>query len=187
MIKLIKKIYHKLFSPYTLNLEALKRMGLKVGDNVKIMGGVKIDYGHCKHISIGNNVTIAPDVYLLAHDASMYNVKKYTRIGKIIIGDNVFIGLRSVVMPNVRIGENSIIGAGSLVNKSIPKNVVAVGNPIKIICSVEDFYKKIDAELDLYPKFEEGFSERSISSLKEREKKSDYMNDKMNLGIGYIR
>lgn len=46
MIKLIKKIYHKLFSPYTLNLEALKRMGLKVGDNVKIMGGVKIDYGH---------------------------------------------------------------------------------------------------------------------------------------------
>ena len=122
-------------------MEALKRMGLKVGDNVKIMGGVKIDYGHCKHISIGNNVTIAPDVYLLAHDASMYNVKKYTRIGKIIIGDNVFIGLRSVVMPNVRIGENSIIGAGSLVNKSIPKNVVAVGNPIKIICSVEDFYK----------------------------------------------
>ena len=90
-------------------------------------------------------------------------------------------------MPNVRIGKNSIIGASSLVNKSIPENVVAVGNPIKIICSVEDFYKKIDAELDLYPKFEEDFSERSISSLKEREKKSDYMNNKMNLGIGYIR
>lgn len=60
MIELIKKIYHKLFSPYTLNLKALKIMGLKVGDNVKIMGGVKIDYGHCKHISIGNNVTNFP-------------------------------------------------------------------------------------------------------------------------------
>ena len=55
------------------------------------------------------------------------------RYGKIIIGNNCFIGARSTILPGVTIGDNTIIGAGSVVTKDIPSNVVAVGNPCKII------------------------------------------------------
>jgi acetyltransferase-like isoleucine patch superfamily enzyme len=61
-------------------------------------------------------------------------------IGKVKIGNNVFIGVNSVVLRNVSIGDNSIIGAGSLVNIDIPEGVVAAGNPIKIIKEIPKPY-----------------------------------------------
>ena len=56
--------------------------------------------------------------------------------------DNVFIGLGSIIMPNVRIGENCIIGAGSVVTKDVPNNTVVAGVPAKKICSFDDYMKK---------------------------------------------
>ncbi|WP_440888341.1 sugar O-acetyltransferase [Vibrio sp. WZ-1] len=82
------------------------------------------------HVMIGPNVTIAtaghpidPD---LRRDVAQFNIPVH-------IGNNVWIGANSVVLPGVRIGANSVIGAGSVVTKDIPANVVAVGNPCRVL------------------------------------------------------
>lgn len=62
--------------------------------------------------------------------------------GYTVIGDNVFIGMNSSIMPGVHIGNNCVIGTGSVVTKDVPDNMVVAGNPARIICTLEDFYKK---------------------------------------------
>ncbi|MDP4083183.1 MAG: acyltransferase [Bacillota bacterium] len=123
-------------------IEDYIKMGMRMGQNVSIQPGVVIDYSHCWLIEIGNNVTIAPQVYLLAHDASTKKINNYTKLGSITIEDNVFIGARAMIMPGVTIGENSIVAAGSIVTKSISKNSIAAGNPAKIISSLDRFIEK---------------------------------------------
>ncbi len=102
-----------------------------------------------KLISIGDNVWIASDVLLVTHDAihrmlnNMTNTKEFQEnIGCIEIKDNVFIGANSTVLPNVSIGPNTIIAAGSVVNKSIPGNGVYGGVPAKYIGSIESTIQK---------------------------------------------
>ena len=101
-----------------------------------------IDPSHCWLISIGSNVTLAPRVHILAHDASTKRVLGYTKIGLVSIGDDVFIGASSVVLPGVKIGNGAIIGAHSVVSRDIPEDCVAVGNPARPVGSTADFYTK---------------------------------------------
>lgn len=115
------------------DVEKLIKRGLNVGKNLKIMGGVIIDPSHCWHISIGDNVTLAPRVHILAHDASTKVFLNYTRVANTKIGNNVFIGAGSIVLPGVTIGNNVVIGAGSVVVDDIPDESVAVGNPARVI------------------------------------------------------
>ncbi len=99
-------------------------------------------------ISIGNHVELSGYVTFIPHDGSTWELrdqekyKKVIRYGKIVIHDNCFIGMGTTVLPGVDIGENSIIGAGSMVTKSIPANSVYAGNPAHFICSVEEFMDK---------------------------------------------
>ncbi|WP_347548672.1 hypothetical protein ABFG93_14175 [Pseudalkalibacillus hwajinpoensis] len=83
-----------------------------MGKNCHGLAGCTIDYAHCWLIEIGDNVTFAPQAYLLAHDASTKRYLDYTKIAKIKIGNNVFIGARALIMPEVSIGKNTIV-AGS--------------------------------------------------------------------------
>ena len=62
--------------------------------------------------------------------------------GKVTIGDYVYIGTNTLIMPGVSIGNNVLIAAGSVVTKSIPANVVVGGNPASVICSIEEFYER---------------------------------------------
>ena len=121
------------------NLEKLKRRGLQIGKNFKMMGEVIIDPSHCWHISIGDNVILAPRVHILAHDASTGLFLKYTKVANVNIGNNVFIGAGSIVLMGVTIGDNVVIGAGSIVSHNIPSNSVAVGNPAKVVCSLDEY------------------------------------------------
>jgi maltose O-acetyltransferase len=124
------------------DIEKLKKRGLKIGKNVKIMGSVIIDPSHCWHIEIGNNVTLAPHVHILAHDASTKIFLNYTRVANVKIGNNVFIGAGTIILPNVKIGDNVVIGAGSVVRKDIPENSVVVGVPAKVICTLNEYLQK---------------------------------------------
>lgn len=123
-------------------LEDYIKLGMKIGENCSIQPGVIFDYSHCWLIKIGSNVTIAPQAYLLAHDASTKNLNNYTKIGSITIEDNVFIGARALIMPGVTIGKNSIVAAGSIVTKSVPDGSVVAGNPAKVIFTVDKFKVK---------------------------------------------
>lgn len=116
--------------------------GLKVGKNFDRHQGCYIDPTHCFLIKIGDNVTFSIRVTVMAHDASTKEFLGYSKIGRVTIGDNVFVGANTTILPGVQIGNNVIIGAGSVVTRSIPDNMVAAGNPAKIICSLEDYKTK---------------------------------------------
>ena len=120
-------------------LEIAISKGLIIGKNVHIQGECVLDPGFPWLIEIGNNVTLAQRVYVLAHDASTKIPLGYTIIGRVWIGNNVFIGANTTILPNVRIGNNVVVGAGSVVSRSIPDNSIAVGNPAKVIKRFDDF------------------------------------------------
>jgi acetyltransferase-like isoleucine patch superfamily enzyme len=64
------------------------------------------------------------------------------KMGKIVIGNNCFIGNGSKIMLGVRIGDNVIVGAGAIVTKDVPSNSVVAGVPAKVICTIDEFYEK---------------------------------------------
>ena len=90
---------YRLRGEYTT--EKLEKMGMKVGKNFKRLNGVILDPSHCWLIEIGDNVTLAPRVHILCHDASTKAFLNYTKIGRVNIGNNVFVGAESVILPFV--------------------------------------------------------------------------------------
>lgn len=164
---LLSKIYH-FFFPID-EVTKYRKMGVKIGDGCKFQSEVIIDFSHTWLIEIGNNVTLAPRVHVLAHDASTKRVLEYTKIGLTKIEDGVFVGASSIILPGVTIGKNSIVGAGCVVTKNIPENVVVAGNPARIICSVSDYYEKIKKQMCQENCFDESYTIRqNISDIKKQ-------------------
>ena len=102
-----------------------------------------------KLISIGDNVWVASNVTFVTHDVihkmlnNMISSHDFEeKIGCINIKNNVFIGTNTTILPGVTIESNTIIAAGSLVNKNIPGNGVYGGVPVKYICSFDSYDKK---------------------------------------------
>lgn len=123
-----------------------KYFGVKIGKNVRFTG--KPNWGSEPYlIEIGDNVTITQDITFINHDGGVGLFRKeypdINIIGKIIIGNNVFIGARSIIMPGVVIGNNVVIAAGSIVTKNIPDKSVVAGVPAKVIKTLEEYKNKI--------------------------------------------
>jgi len=180
MFSFLQKIVRLIRGEVSTN-KLIKR-GLKVGKNFSRQGHVIIDPPHCWLIEIGDNVTLADGVYILAHDASSKKIIDYTKIGKVKIGNNVFIGARSIILPNVLIGNNVVIGAGSIVTKDIPDNVCVAGNPAKVICTIEDYKKKLKKQMNKEIIFNEEFTLNKIDEDKKKQ-----MQKKLEKGIGFIK
>tara|TARA_B100000965_G_C19505018_1_gene719210 strand:+ start:784 stop:1167 length:384 start_codon:yes stop_codon:yes gene_type:complete len=124
--------------------------GAEIGENTYLGPNVYLDVNHQPgKIIIGKNCYITRNSSILVHsDAFLGGPKNIFKefngeriIGNVIIGDNVFIGFHSVILPGVTIGKDSIIGAMTLVNKDIPNGSIVVGVPGKIIGSI---YDKLD-------------------------------------------
>lgn len=160
-------------SEYEKRIALLKEMFAEIGDNCYIEPPLHANWGG-KHVHFGNNVyanfnlTIVDDTHVFVGDCTLIapNVilatgthpilpelreKGYQFNAPIKIGRNCWIGAGAIILPGVTIGDNSVIGAGSVVTKDIPSNVVAVGNPCKVLRPINDrdktFYfrdKKID-------------------------------------------
>lgn len=111
-----------------------KKAGLSIGNNCGFSGTV---IGAMEKIEIGNDVLCGANTLITDFDwHGILPHERKTSPGDsrpIIIGNNVFIGYGTVVLKGVTIGENSVIGANSVVTKSIPANVIAGGNPCKVI------------------------------------------------------
>lgn len=108
-------------------------MGVTIGKNCWISSHAHIDVAGGK-ITIGSGVNIAGGSYILAHVG--WRPGKERQETK--LGDNVKIYVNAVVLPGVEIGENSIVGAGAIVTKDVPPNVVVMGNPARVIMKLED-------------------------------------------------
>lgn len=179
-IYLLKAFLYRVRGEYTT--EKLISMGIKIGKNFNRLHGVILDPSHCWLISIGDNVTLAPRVHILAHDASTYLYLGYTKIGRVNIGNNVFIGAESVVLPNVTIGDNVVIGANSTVTQDIPSNSVYAGNPAKYLSSIEEFISK-NKELKKYrPYYGEEYTVRKKVTGRRKQK----MIDELAEGPGFV-
>lgn len=144
----------------TQYVKRLKSRGLKVGCNFNIQKEVILDDSHCWLIEIGDNVTLAPRVHVLCHDASTKNHLGYTIIGRVKIGNNVFVGANTIIMPSVSIGDNVIIGANSLVTKDLKEDSVFFGSPAKFVCSIEEYLFQQKERMENSPFFDDTFTLR---------------------------
>jgi acetyltransferase-like isoleucine patch superfamily enzyme len=119
--------------------------GCKVGKNVRITGWLHFPT-EAFLITIGDDVTLTNNITFHTHDGGVGVLRKEIKdinvFGKIVIGNNVFIGSNATLLPNVRIGNNVVVGASSVVTKDVPDNVVVAGNPAKIINTLEGYKEK---------------------------------------------
>lgn len=166
----------------TINLKQLKKDGLIIGENFNAMYGTIIDPGHCWLIEIGDNVTFAPRVHILAHDASMKKSLGYTKIARVQIGNNVFLGSGTIVLPGVRIDDNTIVGAGSVVPRSLIGGGIYVGNPAKKICEYDEWIEKEQQSINSKIKYNETYKINNISEEKKEKMKRELLFD-----CGYIK
>lgn len=104
-------------------------------------------------ITIGNNVSISHGVCFVTHDGARWVLDNlyqssapFYKFARIYVEDNCFIGCKSIIMPGVHIGRNSIIGAGSVVTKRIPSGEVWCGNPAHYLMTVEELSKKMKSK-----------------------------------------
>lgn len=86
-------------------------------------------------IEIGARATVAQEVYLSAGSHDFEKPEMPLVVGRITIGEDAFIGARAIVLPGITIGARSIVGAGSVVTKDVPENVIAAGNPCRVLRS----------------------------------------------------
>lgn len=105
----------------------------------------------CAKVTIGNNVLFAPNVSIFTAGHPIHHEprnQEYEYAFPIQIGNNVWIGGNVVINPGVTIGDNTVIGSGSVVTKDIPSDVIAVGNPCKVLRKITEddkqfYYKKL--------------------------------------------
>jgi len=124
---------------------------IKIGDNVLVMNGVRVSSAN--EIIIGDDCMLANFCYIM--DADWHDIYDRTsspgKTAPVILERGVWIGDSAIICKGVRIGENSIVGAGSVVRKDVPPNVVVIGNPAKIVkhldpgkvITMKKFMKKI--------------------------------------------
>ncbi len=146
LIILTKRFREKIelagYNEYTIE-NLFRKQGAQIGKRNRIFIR-KLDAPYL--VKIGNHCTVASGVCLLTHDGGVWIFRdKFPDLqvfGPIEIEDNCFIGQNAIILPGVKIGKNSVIGAGAVVTKSIPPNSVAAGSPARVISTVEDYFEK---------------------------------------------
>lgn len=144
--------------------EMLKEMFAEIGENCYIEPPFHANWGG-HHVHFGNNVyanfglTMVDDTHIYVGDCTMFGpnvvvataghpinpelrAKAYQFNMPVHIGRNCWIGAGALIMPGVTIGDNTVIGAGSVVTKNIPANVVAVGNPCRVLREISEHDKE---------------------------------------------
>jgi len=116
------------YMPIFIKNPLYKTIGIKIGKNAAIAYRVRMDMVFPELISIGDNTIIGYNTTVLTHEFLMHEWRK----GHVKIGKNVMIGANCTILAGVSIGDNSVISSMSLVNKSIPPNSFAYGNPVKV-------------------------------------------------------
>ena len=133
--------------------DLLRQQGATVGDRCRIH---TTSLGSEPYlVSIGNETLIAPGVAFITHDAGTWVFRQEHpltgRFGRITIGSRVYVGIQSILLPGITIGDRAIIGAGSVVTKDVPPGAVVAGVPARVIGTTDDYMRKT---LEQYPLLE---------------------------------
>jgi len=119
----------KLLASLTLKRFLLRLTGMKIEKNVSIAPGVTFDFFWPELIELKENCLIGYNATILAHE---FLIKEY-RTGKVVIGKNVLIGANATILAGVELGDNSVVGAMSLVNSDVPEKTFFAGIPAKFV------------------------------------------------------
>jgi len=172
--RLLQKINDLFFILIKTDVGYARHKGVAVGENCRI---IIREFGTEPWlISIGDNVTISDGVKLLTHDGSTWLIndedgRRYL-YRRVRIGNNVFIGVNSVIMPGVIIEDNVIIAAGSVVIKSVPSGFIIGGNPAKKIGTFDKYQSDVlqkyfsDKNMDKGKKYKERINAVVDSGIK---------------------
>lgn len=132
-----------------------KKIGVNIGDGCRLINSP--NWGSEPYlITIGNRTEISFDCMFITHDGATWAIrneepyKNIIKFGKIDIGNNCFIGARCIIMPNVAIGDRSIIAAGSVVTKCVPFGEVWGGNPARFIMKTDEYAKRCLEKTPIY-------------------------------------
>ena len=143
----IQKLWHRRNS--AAYIKYLRKKGIYIGEHCVIRDPrtVRIDISRPSLVTIGDNVDMNMNFQILTHDwASRVFKNKYhdfvNSSGHVNIGNNIYFGTNVVILKGVTIGDNCVIGACSLVTKNIPANSVAADVPCRVICSIDEYYRK---------------------------------------------
>ena len=143
--KMLDRFYLEPFAPRKLRPILIRKMGCHVGKNTFFGDYVRMDTSYADMIYIGDYTHITSGCRLLCHqrDLTGYCVGGNAaelgyRTGEIHIGKGVMVGMETLIMPGVTIGDGAIIGAGSIVTKDIPAWTIATGRPARVVKSIPE-------------------------------------------------
>lgn len=149
--KIIRKIQYILAnSSNERKIKYLRKQGCKIGEGSQIIGHTA-DFGTEPYlIVIGDLCLISAGAKFFTHDGGVsvlnnlncFGEVPHDKMGRIEVGNNVYIGTNAMICPGVQIGNNCVIGAGAIVTKNIPDNCVCVGVPAKIISTLDEYYER---------------------------------------------
>ena len=114
------------------NIERLVAGGLQLGEGTHISHPIYFDRLHPWLISIEDYVTLGPYVAIITHNASLGHHTGQTRLGRVVVGKRVNVGVGAILLPGTNVGEDSVVGAGAVVQGKIPAGSLVVGNPAKV-------------------------------------------------------
>jgi len=117
----------------------LRRDGLRLGADVWLPGSTWIDPDYRFLITIGDHCGFGEECLILAHDAQMDEFLDGARVGRVVIHESSHIGTRTTILPGVEVGPRTIVGANSVVSRSLPPDTVCAGNPARVICTLDDY------------------------------------------------
>jgi acetyltransferase-like isoleucine patch superfamily enzyme len=149
-INKIRKVYiARKYNDFNI-AEYFRNQGAVVGEHNRIM--IR-SLGEAPFlVRIGSHCSISPGVQFETHDGGGWiftgENPSLQRFGRIEVKDNCFIGVSCIILANVTIGPNSIVGAGSVVTKDVPANTVVAGNPARVIKTIEEYREKVESIWD---------------------------------------
>jgi maltose O-acetyltransferase len=153
------------------------KRGLRVGARPKLQYPFSLDPSHCWLIDIGDDVEFAPDVAVVAHDASTHGQLGFSRIARVRIGDRVFVGHGALILPGVSIGDDSVIGAGSVVASDVAPGSVAVGNPARVISTVDEYLERQRQLMETRPVYGREWTDRGGVGAEGKESMRDELRE----------
>ena len=129
----------------------VRSLGVRVGEGVRFYAVSRGMFGSEPWmIKIGNNLHITAGCTFVTHDGGTLILRKdeptLEWTAPIEIGNDVYIGTQCIILPNVKIGDRCIVGAGSIVTRDIPKNSVVAGVPARMICSTDEYLEKMKSK-----------------------------------------